>query len=309
MEVQGKMKGHGCFFKSQDSSRFGGRPRIFATCVEMILQAGNHNLEGYLCDISKEILLTLGLEILLMLGLEILLEIFTTVTQGQNCSPPPQCRLFSAHQQTGRPNVARQPWPRYPSGSNTWVPCPSSRSSCLACSCASPTTGRRPCCPPAWTHPSRGCSTWWTWGSTQDPEAVWEGTPRGKLSSPPLTCACTGNHPDQPCFAPFSFWLWASSGKRQRRPGGRRTAARHPLGLKGRGVLVSLLEQGGWGRCWGGRGRRWGCWGRRGGRGRGRLQGGGGHYRRTETEGCLCHSWWELTEDARQLPRWWLKLL
>ena len=154
MELQGKMKGHGCFFKSQDSSRFGGRPRIFATCVEMILQAGNHNLEGNLCDISKEILLMLGLEILLMLGLEILLvlwlEIFTTVTQGQNCSPPPQCRLFSAHQQTakqenvrynlsrewykglnrinlrddgiflpGRPNVARQPWPRYPSGSNT----------------------------------------------------------------------------------------------------------------------------------------------------------------------------------------------
>ena len=72
MEVQGKMKGHGCFFKSQ-GSRLGGRPRIFATCVEMILQAGNHNLEGYLCDISKEILLMLGLEILLMLGLEILL--------------------------------------------------------------------------------------------------------------------------------------------------------------------------------------------------------------------------------------------
>jgi len=140
MELQGKMKGHGCFFKSQDSSRFGGRPRIFATCVEMILQAGNHNLEGYLCDISKEILLMLGLEILLMLGLEILLmlgleillmlgleillmfglEIFTImVTREQNCSPPPQCRLFSAHQQTGRPNVARQPWPRYPSGSNT----------------------------------------------------------------------------------------------------------------------------------------------------------------------------------------------
>ena len=55
------MKGHGCFFKSQDSGRFGGRPRIFATCVEMILQAGNHNLEGYLCDISKEILLIVNL--------------------------------------------------------------------------------------------------------------------------------------------------------------------------------------------------------------------------------------------------------
>jgi len=41
--------------------------------VEMILQTGNHNLEGYLCDISKEILFMLGLEILLMLGLEILL--------------------------------------------------------------------------------------------------------------------------------------------------------------------------------------------------------------------------------------------
>ena len=115
MEVQGKTKGHGCFFKSQDSGRFGGRPRIFATCVEMILQAGNHNLEGYLCDISKEILLMLGLEILLILGLEVLLmlgleillmlglEIFTMmVTRGQNCSPPPQCRLFSAHQQTAK---------------------------------------------------------------------------------------------------------------------------------------------------------------------------------------------------------------
>jgi len=45
MEVQGKIEGHGCFFKSQDSSRLGWRP-IFATRVEMILQAGNHNLEG-----------------------------------------------------------------------------------------------------------------------------------------------------------------------------------------------------------------------------------------------------------------------
>ena len=61
------------FFKSQDNSGFGWRPQIFATCVEMILQTGNHNLEGYLCDISKEILFMLGLEILLMLGLEILL--------------------------------------------------------------------------------------------------------------------------------------------------------------------------------------------------------------------------------------------
>ena len=37
----------------------------------------------------------------------------------------------------------------------TWVPCPSSRSSCQACSCAFPTTGRPPCCPPAWTHPAQ----------------------------------------------------------------------------------------------------------------------------------------------------------
>ena len=62
--------------------------------------------------LGLEIPLMLGLEILLMLGLEILLmlglEIFTImVTREQNCSPPPQCRLFSAHQQTAKQENVR----------------------------------------------------------------------------------------------------------------------------------------------------------------------------------------------------------
>ena len=56
-------------------------------------------------------------------------------------------------------------------------------------------------------------------------------------------------------------------------------------GLTGRGALVSWLEQRGGGGSGGGRGGwRRGGWG--GGRGCGCLQGGGGDYRRTETEGC-----------------------
>ena len=113
----------------------------------------------------------------------------------------------------------------------TWELYPWSRSSCLACSCAAPTAGTPPCCPPAWRCPSPCYSTWWTWDSSLYPvtalvqiivtryrvsfslEAVWAGTPTGRWWCPPGTCACRGSRPAPSWATGASSWAaWAGSG-------------------------------------------------------------------------------------------------
>ena len=132
----------------------------------------------------------------------------------------------------------------------TWAPDPSSRSSCLVCSCADPTVGTQPCCPPAWTPPSPCCSTWWTWGSSPCPGGAWAGTPRGRSSFLPWTSACRAPRLDRFSVTAFSSWdVSGSSGRR-----------RMTLGCKT--CLQSLVSRsgsvGGWFQVGGmGRGREW----------------------------------------------------